>query len=167
MAAFWNIWCLVLQYTAKNMAVLKLYKQVTNVSFLKTSDFSLDMKVRNIYRYRYGVFDWQQCRLWRRRRHRAFRDLLVVGIKLNTHVGCNVPWIGVVFHTNIVNFVLVIINTCRCVKMCSVEKLGTLKDLDKDFEKNNHRLEGGWKSELINWRLLKPILQFLPILSEV
>lgn len=35
------------------------------------------------------------------------------------------------------NFVLVIINTCRCVKMCSVEKLGTLKDLDKDFEKNN------------------------------
>lgn len=56
-------------------------------------------------------------------RHRIFRDLLVVGTKLNTQVGCNVPRVGVVFHTNIVNFVLVIINTCRCVKMCSVEKL--------------------------------------------
>ena len=108
------------------------------------SDFSLDMKVRNIYRY--GVFDWKQCRLQLRQRHRIFRDLLVVGTELNTQVGCNVPWVQVVFHTNIVNFALVIINTCRCVKMCSVEKWGTLNDLDKDFEKNNHRLEGGWKS---------------------
>lgn len=102
------------------------------------------MKVRNIYRY--GVFDWKQCRLQWRQRHRIFRDLLVVGTELNTQVSCNVPWVQVVFHTNIVNFALVIINTCRCVKMCSVEKLGTLNDLDKEFEKDNHRLEGGWKS---------------------
>ena len=50
------------------------------------------------------------------------------------------------FLTYIVNFVLVIINTCRCVKMCSVgsvEWLGTLKDLDKGLEKDNHGLEGG------------------------
>lgn len=30
--------------------------------------------------------------------------------------------------------------------MGSVEWLGTLKDLDKGLEKDNHGLEGGWKS---------------------
>lgn len=44
------------------------------------------------------------------------------------------------FSTNIVNFVLVIINTCK--SMGSMEMLGTLKDLDKGFEKDNHELEG-------------------------
>lgn len=64
----------------------------------------------------------------------------MVGTKWNTQLGCNLPWIGVAFLTNIVNFVLVFINTCK--SMGSMEMLGTLKDLDKSFEKDNHGLEG-------------------------
>lgn len=67
---------------------------------------------------------------------------LVVSTKLNTHLGYNLTWVETAFHTNIVNFVLVIVNTCESKGL--MEMLGTLKDLDKGFEKDNHELEGSW-----------------------
>lgn len=62
--------------------------------------------------------------------------------KLNIHLGYNLPWVENAFHTNIVNFVLVIVNTCGSKGL--MEMLGTLKDLDKGLEKDNHELKGSW-----------------------
>lgn len=60
--------------------------------------------------------------------------------KLNTQIGCNLPWVGMAFRMNIVNFILVVINTCRSIG--SVAMLGALKDSDKAFGNDNHGLEG-------------------------
>lgn len=71
-----------------------------------------------------------------------FKERLVVSTKLNTHLGYNLPWVEMAFHTNIVNLVLVIVNMCESKGL--MEMLGTLKDVDKGFEKDNHELEGSW-----------------------
>lgn len=67
---------------------------------------------------------------------------LMVSTKLNTHLGYTLPWVEMAFHTNRVSLVLVIVNTCESKGF--MEMLGTLKDVDKGFEKDNHELEGSW-----------------------